>query len=52
MILNNKNTKLNKNVIKIKTTIKLFDFFFQVLNKIDLPGVEPSRVVQEIEEVS
>ena len=24
----------------------------QVLNKIDLPGAEPSRVIQEIEEVS
>lgn len=26
-------------------------YLFQVLNKIDLPGAEPDRVIQEIEEV-
>lgn len=29
----------------------LFSLILQVLNKIDLPGAEPDRVIQEIEEV-
>lgn len=38
-------------VVKFHQTSDITTLFLQVLNKIDLPGAEPDRVIREIEEV-